>query len=290
METMLTYNSYGFARILISNLQGETGLGFYRLIIQTRLFWSERKEDQLVKLSDINGELSIMFPNGDKKFVGRTFYRLSQSELKSRTSSHDDYLSFEIELDRVRIEAIEDGRKGGDFTFEFTFKARGMIQNDSTLVESKLNYQVNQSTWIKVLGEMKYRKTLLLEIPLEMDQNTQEFNDVVKYLKEAQNFFVNGRYRDSVGTCRDVLDSLNSIVKDERLTLPEELKSFFSHSKDMDKSERIKIMLRAIKTLTHPARHVDEVSRSFDWNMVDSKAVLAMTAALIQMTIEDKVN
>ncbi len=289
MDTMLTHGNYGFAKMYISNLQGENGLGFYRLIIKTKIFWNERLDEMLVRLSDLNGELFITFPNGDRKYVGRVHYQLSQSELKSKTNSYDDYLNFEIEFDRTRIEAIEDGRKGSDFNFEFKMKARGLIQNDSRLIEATLNYQVNQSAWIQVLREMNYKKMLLLEIPLEMDDNSETMKDVVGYLKEAQNFFVNGKYRDSIGSCRDVLESLTNVIGDEKLQLPDEIKTFFNHSKDMDKSERIKILHRAIKTLTHPARHVDEVSKSFDWNMTDSRSILAMTASLIQMSLEDNV-
>jgi hypothetical protein len=49
----------------------------------------------------------------------------------------------------------------------------------------------------------------------------------------------------------------------------------------MTKAERLRVLRRALKLVTHPARHRDEVTAAIDWSRIDSAQLIFMTAAFI---------
>jgi hypothetical protein len=199
-------------------------------------------------------------------------------------------ITLEIELDARRIEAIERVRIGGDLFFRVNLcgVAHGGREKSSQPVHATLQYRANQSTWAEVLEQMDYRQTMLLEIPVPRDDTGPQLPEAAKHLQTAQTHMLRGHFRDAVGACRDVMESLSAALNDEGDQLPEVIKSWFEGTRSMGKEERLRIVRRAIKILTHPARHADEVSTSIEWGPTDARAAIIMAAALLHLTGEKR--
>jgi len=60
-----------------------------------------------------------------------------------------------------------------------------------------------------------------------------------KYLQDAQTQFLNGHFREAVGLCRDVVESISVFLNDEKDKMPPEIDSWFDNSRNMNKEERI---------------------------------------------------
>ncbi len=97
-----------------------------------------------------------------------------------------------------------------------------------------------------------------------------------------------GNFRDSVGACRDVMESLSKALSDDQYQLDEVVKSWFKATRSMGKEERLRLIRRAVTVLTHPARHADEVSASIEWGPMDARAVIVMAATLLQLAAGEK--
>jgi hypothetical protein len=97
-----------------------------------------------------------------------------------------------------------------------------------------------------------------------------------------------GHFKDAVGTCRDVLELVSSALNDEKEQAPESIKSLFEGTREMDKEQRLRVVRRSLKILTHPARHADQVSTSVEWGPLDASSVIMMTAALLQLAAEKR--
>ena len=50
----------------------------------------------------------------------------------------------------------------------------------------------------------------------------------------------------------------------------------------MNKAERLRLLRRAAKVPTHPARHRDEVAAAIEWSRIDASSIVTITAALLQ--------
>lgn len=140
---------------------------------------------------------------------------------------------------------------------------------------------VNRGVWVEVLEQMNYRRTLLIEVPPPDEQAQPELADAVRLLGEAQQHMLRGHDRDAVGSCRDVLEAARVAIGDTD-DIPADLHEvLFAKSRSMSKSERLRVLRRALVLVTHPARHRDEVAARIQWGRTDAAAMVTMTAAFL---------
>jgi hypothetical protein len=147
-----------------------------------------------------------------------------------------------------------------------------------------LCYPANQSTWSKILEQIGYRKTLLLEIPLLPEEINPAFGNAIQHLQNAQTQMLQGHWRNTVSECRDVLESISVALADKNEQTPEVLKSWFSDTQNMNKDQRIRLMRRAFTVLTNASKHADNNAASIEWSPTDAKMALSMAASLLQMS------
>jgi len=138
-------------------------------------------------------------------------------------------------------------------------------------------FEVNQTSWIKVLGQLGYAKLMLLEVPL-LDGLGPAFDEASGHLRKAKAAMLRGEYREAVGCCRDVIEALTRALRDK----DEQLAKLVTNTRELDKAERLRLLRQALKVLTHPARHADEVAAAIEWTRTDAVAVITMTAAVMQ--------
>lgn len=290
MSVSWTLNSTIFAELDLKTLQGSPGLGFYRLIAQVDVTTHGKQAGEEVAVTNIGGELYVRGKGNQEHFLG--YLRRQGTELPLTTFQHTQTgnILLETELDARRVEAIERVRLGGDLFFRMNLYgvANGGCEKSSRSVNATLQYRANQSAWIETLEQMGYRQTMLLEIPVPGDEVSPQLPEAAKHLQTAQTHMLRGHFRDAVGACRDVMESLSTALNDERDQLPEAIKSWFEGTRSLGKEERLRIVRRAFKILTHPARHADEVSTSIEWGPTDARAAIVMAATLLGVAGEKR--
>lgn len=145
---------------------------------------------------------------------------------------YDAGIGFRLYLSGSVLEAIEQGRCGGDLSLSLSVHADmtghavdepeppNAPQNDHWSGHVLLNggpkriygrhpgfhslsLVIPQSEWIKQLNAAGYQKTILFEVPIFADDSA---GVGARHLKEAQEAFWQGRYEDTVARCRDALD------------------------------------------------------------------------------------
>jgi len=290
MSDSWTIGPYNFAEIELKSLHGSPGLGFYRLIIRVGYTMHNKPPGQEVTVTNIGGTMEVCGKDSSARFLGYLRRESPESPLVTYDHTNNGNFQFEIELDAKRIEAIEHIRLGGDLNF--TLNIYGIAHNASDgrshTVRASLQYRANQSTWIEVLDKMGYRRIMLLEIPILDEKVSPRFPEAAEHLRTAQVHLLRGHFRDSVGACRDVMESLSKALSDDKYQPDEAVKSCFKSTRSMGKEERLRLIRRAVTVLTHPARHADEVSSSIEWSPMDARAVMVMTATLLQLAAGEK--
>jgi hypothetical protein len=283
-----SFNSYTFADFDLKSIHGSPGLGFYRLLIRVDYTTHSKKPGEEVTVTNIGGELKVSGKDRNERFLGYVQRQGVNTSLVTYDHTATGQLQFEIELDTRRTAAIEDIRHGGDLNFTLNLYgiARGVSDDRQHNVNASLRYRANQSTWVEVLDQMGYRKTMLLEIPILEEKVSPLFPEAAEHLKTAQTHLLKGHFRDAVGSCRDVMESLSTALSDDKHQPPETIKAWFKDMQNMGKEERLRLVRRALRVLTNPARHADEVSASIGWNPEDARAVIVMAATLLQMAAE----
>ena len=279
-----------FADLELKSIHGSPGLGFYRLIIRVDYTMHSKPPEQKVTVTNIGGTMEVRGKDTSARFLGYLQREAPESPLVTYEQTNKRNFQVEIELDAKRIAAIEDIRLGGDlnFTLNIYGVARSASDGRSRTVTASLQYRANQSTWIEVLDQMKYRRTMLLEIPILDEKVSPRFPEAAEHLRTARTHLLSGHFRDSVGACRDVMESLSKALSDDKYQPDEEIKSWFKDMRSMGKEERLRLVRRAVTVLTHPARHADEVSASIEWSPMDARAVIVMAATLLQLAAGEK--
>ena len=247
------------------------------------------KDKPQITVSDISGTSNVkgMRSSSYPTPVGRLVARQnsnSTNRIISYDYTHTHQIDFEIELDSKRIEAIEQIRLGGELTFSISLYATATQNENSTPLHNQpYELLVSQSDWIKVLESIGYQKTLLLEIPVPTGETNATFAEAAKHLGTAQKHMLLGHYRDAVGACRDVLESMNRFLYSEDNPAQ-------TSKRKRDKSERISAVRVSLYELTSAAKHADDTTSLIEWNLADARASISMAATLLQWANEECCN
>jgi len=286
MSERWSFGPYVFAKLDLKAMYGLPGLGFYRLIVQVDITTHGKEPGQEVTVTNIGGELYVTGKGKTEHFLGYVRRQGVDYPIATIKGTADRQLQLEVDLNPRQVQAIEDIRLGGDLRFKLSLygiASRGG-QGGPSNVSATFHYRANQSTWLEVLEQMQYRRTMLLEIPILDDHISPHFPEATKHLQTAQKHLLTGHFRDSVGSCRDVLESLEKALGDKQ----EIDSSGFGKQREKTKEERLRLVRKALKVFTHPARHADDVAAQMEWGPIDARVVIIMTASVLQMAIEEK--
>lgn len=266
----LWYENSKLAHVRVAGMNGSSGIGFFRLMVHLEFIFTSGGDE--ATLFPLTGRLAV-----GNRDVGHLFS--PAAELTKATSrDYPDTKVLYIDLDRSRIEALEAIRNGGALSLDVHVAGQVISKQHGlcSLRDASDSYQLNQSGWIDILRQMGYGETMLIEVPV-----TDGIGKTTEYLAAAQKAIGLGHYREAVGACRDVLEALSMGVgdSDER---DSDFTALFANTRTKDKQARLRVLRKALKILTHPARHVDEVTVPFDWNREDAVSAIAATAALLR--------
>jgi len=258
----------------LQDVRGDYGLGKHRLRFNLEFETNEFAPQTLV-ITSLSGDLEVCGKGGGH--VGR-MHGLGPSLTMSPNNRMSEELI--LEATKSQLAAIEDSRAGGGL--QFVVWLRGNVHHPQGLQPfvEHIHYQVNQSKWLEVLEQLQYARTMLLEVPLPsplQDDMTPWFH----HLKEAHQALTQGRWREAVGQCRDVLESLEQAAKaagEDRAELPKDRRTW-------SKSQRYCHVQQALLILAHAARHADQVAQAIDWEREDAQTMLLMTASILRRNV-----
>ncbi len=264
-----------FSRIRLDRVYGQRALGFCRLLLRFEMHVvSLPGEDDKTVVTDLSGDLRI-----GPDYVGRLEPEAPPVSIRTHRPGMNQKFRLVTELDAVRLEAIEDLRMGNGLKFDVALRAVVKGGGETEQVSEAGSVEVNQSDWIRVLGELGYCRMMLLEVPMPDQSTSPKLSQAVASLRGAQDAILSGHYRDAVGCCRDSLESLSEALGDTE----KERQASFENVKARDKEARVRIVRRALRTLCHPARHGDGNAVKIEWDRADAIAVVSMTAALLRL-------
>ena len=269
------------AEVKMTGFQGQTGLGFYCLLVHVDLIFMPLPEGEGADIQDLSGELTV-----EGRYLGQLRPMLEAPRVPVGKYSGSYPVVMVSDLSLQQLEAIESIRLGKGLTFgaKLSMTWSGRIHNRVGLIRlpsDHLSHHVNQGTWSEILQQMGFRRVMLLEIPVPDERTSPELAEAAAHLAKAQQALDRGEYREAVGCCRDVLESLSVALGDSDNQDPE-VQSLFKNTRSMDKEARLRVLRRALKNLSHPARHADEVSAQIDWNRSDATSAITMIAALLR--------
>lgn len=182
-----------------------------------------------------------------------------------------------------QLEAIEDLRNGGDLAFRVDVHAVPLATAESSPFPAQVVKEVSQSEWVKLLDQLGYQKTLLLEIPMPDPSEFPKLARVVNYLSQARASVIRGGagHREAVALCRDALESLRAVL-DDSAAAGAAWQRRSEEMEELDKAGRLLLVRRALWRLTSGAKHPIA-----DWNRHEAISVLAMVSAVVRITTSE---
>ena len=262
-----------WGKCTITQVNGQRGLGFYRIAFQLNIDVHPVSEGIQYKLTGFSGDMTVQ-----NKLLGSFAVPLQMFPLVQEAGwVTSPYLTFHIDLDRARLEALEETRSGGDLQLTMQYYAPFVPEEGRPyLLSGQAGLTISQSDWLRTLGEIEYARTVLIEVPVADARSEPELAAAAGFLSRAQQAMMRGEYREAVGLCRDVMEEMEKALPGG-VGEPE-----FKDLKAKNKSERLALMRRAMRVFTHPARHRDEVSARFEWSRHDAVFAITTVAALLK--------
>jgi hypothetical protein len=100
----------------VKQIQGQRGMGFWRLTFLTVLNVETGDSVMSERLNTIQTDIAT-----GGRTLGRANAQPHQLPIVPANYAQERQVNFELDLDRARLEAIENVRNGGDITFNITF-------------------------------------------------------------------------------------------------------------------------------------------------------------------------
>jgi hypothetical protein len=262
-----------FAEVEMVRIGGRPGLGFYRLVTDWR-FDARGIPPQGAEHAWLESlEFEVLAPNIP---LGRMRVRPGQSRIE--TTPHGPQrtqLVYEMDLTPLQIEALEGARMGRNLDLQMN--VHGSISLDEIRwfpINQVFPQSVTQSDWTRVLGEMQYRQTVLIELDATLNLPPQ-FKGALDTLRTVERKIWQGELQEAVRECRLLLDRIGAALND--VSAPTHDDPF-----KRSKHERYLEVRRAVFNLVSPAHHGDATADSIEWHRSDALAVLAVVSGLLR--------
>lgn len=277
------------ADVKFGGVRGDRGLGYHRVGFDVTLTLHPQPADRPLALVGIVAEAYVQRAGGQ----GREFLGVARSPSGQSRSEHPQAVPgarpyecrtyLEIEMDAARVRALEGLRAGGDLRFSLTLRAT--FQRDRGPLHEgcdQATYASNQSEWATALERMGYGRFILIEVPAPDAASRPELAKAAEALRLAEDAVRRGEWREAVGRCRDVFEAVETAKSDKQAVDGAFAAPNGKNQRDLTFDERLLAVRKALKLLTHPARHYDESTIDYEWRGEDAYAMVAMTAALIR--------
>jgi hypothetical protein len=192
----------------------------------------------------------------------------------------------QIDLEPGQIQAIENLREGG-FSVNlnidaFAERTDGPREYGNAYL---INHPVSREQWLTILEQIRYRRTLLLELDLPDAQASPALSKAIEYLADAQRRFLERENRATVECLRQALAALvgaDVAQEDDDAAIATAMKTLVRSAANklgnVQYTDRFEQVRRSLKFLTDLGAHPETAETT----PAEARAALLMTGALIQ--------
>lgn len=184
---------------------------------------------------------------------------------------NSEQISFEIIFTKEQVNSLEEYRQEKDFQLALGLSA---VTSSEGQIWPSLDISdviIPRESWLNALRDAGFRQTILFEVPLpEMDK---ELDSLVS---KAQEFIEIGHYKDAVMQCRHIIEAIESVRGDRKLSGAANEKAHGNGRKDMTSIERMLSLREQIKNVCQLGAHGSE-----SFTRTQAKTVLVITMALL---------
>ncbi|HLQ25384.1 MAG TPA: hypothetical protein VK138_05820 [Acidiferrobacterales bacterium] len=304
----IPYSGEHIAEINVQKIRGELGTGFYRLwfhadVTVSALRPSEQK--RRITVREFRGEVRVHGAVANPDHLLGPLCPESPVFIEQSANGQKSQIRLYIDLNKEQMEALENIRNGGDLWFRFHWMAIGNGPQGFWPINgwSGLEFQANQSDWLRVLKEMNYGEFLLFEIPIPKEEYNSELRQSVLYLRRARENFYKGEWDKAIGDCRDVLKKLtdglgdtDEISRAKKMYCARKGQKIASElaqtggpntttgdpnlREEMTAIQRFLFLREALMHVTHLSHHASDNAEIELFDRKDAASVLALTAAI----------
>lgn len=233
--------------------------------------------DQMIS---VGGRVEATNLSGRGGYLG-TAHRSQSLRLFANGKLNLDLL---VDLEPGQIEAIEMRRNGG-FGLRMQLEVRAGRADSGTEVgaTSMLDHQVSRETWLQILEQTDYRKTMVLELGVPDSSVVPALSEALRYFADAQRWQLEGENRLTVESLRQSLAALVGKPVDEEDDA-EDLTGSLKTARSLTRAgavayqSRFELTRQALKFLTDLGAH-PEVAET---RPAEARSTLAMVAGLLQ--------
>jgi|SRR5579872_117887 len=194
-------------------------------------------------------------------------------------------LVFTADLDPGQLAALEQLRPEAGVSFRLDIEGVAITTAGRDRVGATISdYSIAQSSWLSILEQMGYGRTLILELPLPNPSTQVTLARSLDFLQSARRAFAMHLDQQAGLECRNALTALRDQMDDEGqgLTYADLQASIKSVRKDeLPKAARFQLVRDATKAAADLAAHpeVDHLDRG------DAAALIAIVAALLHQEL-----
>jgi len=247
-------------------IHGGSGVGTYLLYLRLN-----------VVVNNLNGkailnQLSCRLESGGQSVAQGFFEGAPVVEWSQYTS--DAYLGFNFHLTGSQLNGLELLRHDNDLGFGVWLSGICHYEGKADSFSDRGEFNVLKQEWLRALGQMNYKKTLLFE--LEMPSANILGEQVISLLEKAQSHILNGTFEEAVASCRKVIELVET-QRGDKADAASAANSYKNNRREMTVCQRMLFLREALKNITHLANHANEDS----FSRYQAQSVLGMTVALL---------
>lgn len=270
MISLKNPSGYSLAECKEIKINGLPGIGVYTLVLYMPFNVSRQDLDVYLR----NVTVRVEWGDTRQRLIA---IAAPDQQMPLHIPPHRDELlvGFRIPLPKEQLVAIERERIGGDFKITINFLAEIEQGDKSDSTYQRTEFVIKQQQWVEALYEMEFQNTLLYEVRLPFNEESEK--PIEEIIQRAQHHYFRGNYNECVAECRKLLEAF-----DIDMTGIKEARDKYKGSKDeresMNIRERFLVLKEAFVNLTHLSHHYhtnDGYSRD------QAHAVLGMTVAIL---------
>lgn len=271
-------------RLTLEDVGVTPGLGKHRLYVQTRLAPASNEADGAALV--ITGDVSVENLAGGGGYVGQIIPTVPETIRRDIPRQ----IMLTSELSDQQIRGIEATRTAPDGSFNLRLALRVSTTDGAEVLSGSVSAQpvrISRETWLKILEQIGFRKTLIIELPVPEAATKPELTSALKFYQQAQSRFGAGDFR---GTAESLRQCLAAIVgkkgeeEQDAVAVLAELRAAQKRTRSdrVEYTERLELVRASMKFAADLGAH-PEVADTF---RMDALAQLHMTAGLIQWFVQ----
>lgn len=281
----ITHNSNIVVDLSPGGVSGwPNGIGVHRLRFSIQYHSPPRKESFIAR--NFRATVTVSRSLQGDAYLGMAWPE-SAWVLRTGPFSNRAAILFDLDLRGEQLALIEELRGGGDLVFNLHFLCEVSYGDDVVRGDDDVRFHVNKSSWITCMKQFGQDRIVLLEVDLPTEDGG--LKTAVSLLKRAREELGAGNYDGVVQQCRRAIESVQKV-----LTLKPAINAAIAEfttgeRRRMTKRARALLVSEAVLHYSHPAHHVDDDGKTFDYGRRDAAFMLALACAVVANAADNSV-